>query len=159
MNNTNSKPQQIVDALLDKNNINYIKEKGITYYNVDNYLDNDLMIEVQGDYWHCNPNKFQTKITRQQFDRISRDKSKHTYIVNNFNKEPLYIWECDTYKRESLCEKLILEYIQNNGQLENYHSFNYYVDDKDELKLNNNITVPYQDQDVGMYKHLLEKIS
>ena len=104
MNNTNSKPQQIVDSLLDKNNIVYQKEKGIVYFNVDNYLEDDLMVEVQGDYWHCNPNKFDKKITKQQFDRISRDKAKHTYIVNNYNKEPLYIWECDTYKRKSLCE-------------------------------------------------------
>lgn len=28
-----------------------------------------------------------------------------------------------------MCEKLILEYIEKNGKLQNYHSFNYIIDD------------------------------
>lgn len=55
-----------------------------------------------------------------------------------------------------LCEKLILEYIRNNGILENYHSFNYHVDDG-ELKLNNEIIVPYQDMKSDMYYDLLKE--
>ena len=38
MSKTNSKPQQIVDSILDKNNIKYEREKGIKYYSIDKRL-------------------------------------------------------------------------------------------------------------------------
>ena len=81
------------------------------------------MIEVQGDYWHCNPTIFTEKKKKNQFDRISKDKSKHTYVKNKYNIEILYLWEDDLYKNEELCKKLIQLYIRNKGILLNY---NYY---------------------------------
>lgn len=76
----NSKPQEILDNILDKNNINYEREKSVIYYAIDNYLcDYNLMIEVQGDYWHTNPIKYMDKINKMQYDRIAKDKKK-TYI-------------------------------------------------------------------------------
>ena len=32
MSKTNSKPQQLVDSILDKNEIDYEREKGVKYY-------------------------------------------------------------------------------------------------------------------------------
>ena len=53
---TNTKPQQIINQLLDSMNVSYINEKDYVYYSVDNYLDDyNLIIEVMGDFWHCNP--------------------------------------------------------------------------------------------------------
>ena len=40
--------------------------------------------------------------------------------------------------------ELIKKYIQKDGVLENYHSFNYHINDGI-LTLNNNIITPYQD--------------
>lgn len=37
-----------------------------------------------------------------------------------------------------MCEKLILEYIEKNGKLQNYHSFNYALND-DTLSLSDNV--------------------
>lgn len=152
---TNSKPQQLVDLILDKNNIKYEREKGFKYYCVDNLLENNLIIEVQGDYWHCNPIVFKN-ISETQYKRISRDKAKHTYIKGQTGKEILYIWESDIYNSLEKCEKLILEYIKRNGDLENYHSFNYYIDKDDNLKLCDNIVIPYQEQNCKDYKKLLK---
>lgn len=152
---TNSKPQQIVDSLLDKYNIPYQKEKGLTYYCVDNYLTNsNLIIEVMGDYWHSNPIKFQNKINKVQYERIPKDKAKHTYIKNQYKIEILYLWENDLYNDIEKCEKLLLKYVENNGALENYHSFNYFLDDNNELKLKENLIIPYQDMEVKDYKKL-----
>ena len=152
---TNSKPQQLVDTILDKNNIKYEREKGIKYYCIDNFLENNLMIEVQGDYWHCNPIKFHDKINKTQYERIPKDKRKHTYVKNKYGIEILYLWESDIYNNLKKCEKLILEYIKRNGKLENYHSFNYCLDSDEKLKLCDDIIIPYQNMSCNEYKHLL----
>lgn len=152
----NSKPQRIIDSILDKNNIWYEREKGIEYYCVDVFLENNLIIEVQGDYWHCNPIKYANNINKIQYERIPRDKSKHTYVKNKYNVEILYLWESDIYNDLKKCEKLILEYIKKNGKLDNYHSFNYFLNENEDLVLNTNIIIPYQDMECKKYQHLLK---
>ena len=61
----------------------------------------------------------------------------HTEIFNNID----------------LCKNLILEYIKNNGNLINYHSFNYIIDHEN-LKLSDDIIIPYQNMNVNDYKYL-----
>ena len=143
---TNTKPQQIINAILDNLKISYINEKGFEFYAVDNYLDElNLIIEVMGDFWHCNPLKYSSP---NGYDihkkRVSRDKAKHSYFKNNYNIEILYLWENDIYNNFEICAKLIMLYVKNNGILENYHSFNYRIED-DRLVLNENIILSYQD--------------
>ena len=151
---TNSLPQQIIDNLLSELDIKFEREKNIKYYCVDNYLiDYNLIIEVQGDYWHCNPLKFNNKITKTQYNRISKDKAKHTYVKNNYEIEILYLWENDIFNNIDLCKNLILEYIKNNGNLINYHSFNYIIDHEN-LKLSDDIIIPYQEMNTKDYKYL-----
>lgn len=159
MTQINSKPQQTVDTMLSKLNLEYVKEYCIKYYSVDNYLPQyNLMIEVQGDYWHCSPIKFPNKICLSQFNKITKDKAKHTYIKTYYNIEVIYLWETDINNKSCLCKKLIQEYVNNNGKLSNYHSFNYSIVGE-KLCLNENIIIPYQDMDVNDYKHLLIKVS
>ena len=142
---TLTKPQIMINELLDKMKINYINEKGYDYYSVDNYLnDYDLIIEVMGDYWHGSPIKYSLdKLNKVQRKAIRRDKAKHTYIKQYYNIEILYLWESDIYNNIDVCMKLINLYIKNNGVLENYNSFNYYINDND-LILKNSITKTYQ---------------
>lgn len=143
---TNTKPQQIINGILDDMNIYYTNEKGFEYYAVDNYLNNyNLIIEVMGDFWHCNPTKYDSY---NNYDihkkRIPRDKAKHTYFKNNYNIEILYLWENDIYNNLDICKALIDKYINSNGILQNYHSFNYRLENGN-LVLNDNIIIPYQD--------------
>lgn len=150
-----SKPQLIVNELLDKLLVSYERERAYKYYAVDNYLiDFDLIIEVQGDYWHANPIVFYSKLNDIQYDRILKDKRKHTYIKNQYGIEVLYLWENDIINRPEVCGKLIQLYVENRGILSNYHSFNYGIQGKD-LVLNDNIIVPYQDREIEEYKKLL----
>lgn len=151
---TNSFPQQLIDNALKDLNINFEREKNMKYYCIDNYLtDYNLAIEVMGDYWHSNPIRFNSKLTRAQYNRISKDKAKHTYMKNYYNIEILYLWESDIIKNIDLCKNLILKYIKENGILDNYNSFNYIIDNN-ELKLSSNIIIPYQDMNISEYKHL-----
>lgn len=142
---TNTKPQIIINNLLDKMNISYTNEKGFTYYAVDNYLnEQNLIIEVMGDFWHCNPLKYNnSNMNEIHKKRIPKDKAKHTYFKNMYNIEILYLWESDIYNNIKLCELLIKSYVNNNGSLKNYHSFNYHVENE-ELKLNDLIITPFQ---------------
>lgn len=151
----NSKPQRILDLILDSMNIEYQREKNIKYYSIDNYIESlNLFIEVQGDYWHCNPKIFQ-QISLQQKDRITKDKAKHTYVLNHYGTNILYLWESDLYHSFHLCESLIKEFINNNGMLKNYNSFNYHLED-DRLTLNDVIIYSYQEKNIDEYKTLIQ---
>jgi len=68
-----TRPQVLVNEFLEEMNIPYINEKTYDYYSVDNYLiDQNLIIEVMGDYWHSSPLKYVEKINDKQRHIISR---------------------------------------------------------------------------------------
>lgn len=130
-----SKPQQMINDLLDEMGIKYISEYDCKYYLIDHYLtDYNLMIEVQGDFWHCSPLLSSKSNTSGIKNNLIKDKRKHSYIKNNYGIEILYLWENDVYNNLDLCKTLITEYIKNNGVMKDYHSFNYVLHD-DELKI------------------------
>lgn len=145
--NADTKPQLIVNSILDELCLSYEREYNIKYYAVDNYLtDSGLMIEVQGDYFHSNPKKYleESDLNSMQLQRVGKDKAKHTYIKNQYNIEVLYLWEHDIITSPDLCKKLIEEYVNNSGVLNNYHSFNYIMNGND-LTLLPTLVIPFQD--------------
>ena len=154
----NSKIQLKVNNILDNNNINYEREYPMMYYSIDNFLvDHNLIVEVMGDYWHTSPlryNEFAYKINKIQQKGLVKDKQKYTYVKNHYGIEILYLWETDINTDTELCEKLILKYIDNNGVLDNYHSFNWTVDNG-VLKLKDSIVTPYQNMKTSEYADLL----
>ena len=99
-------------------------------------------------------NAFTEKLTKQQCDRVRRDKSKHSYFKNQYNIEILYLWEYDILKRPDICIELIKTYVSLCGTLNNYHSFNYSIEDS-QLLLSNNLITPYQDVSMEQCKQLL----
>lgn len=156
----NSNIQLIINELLDKLNIDYKREYIIKYYAVDNYLiQKNLIIEVMGDYWHGNPNKYNKNhyfLNHIQTKTILKDKQKHTYIKDHSNIEILYLWESDILNNIALCEKLISEYIKKDGKLGNYHSFNYVLENAT-LKLKHDLVTPYQDVPSDKYKDIVKE--
>ena len=147
-----SKPQRIINEFLNDMKIKYINEKNYKYYTVDNYLvESNLIIEVMGDYWHTNPTKYNAISPKIQLNRIIKDKTKHSYIKKYYNIEILYLWESDIIKNIEVCRNLIEEYIIKKGILENYHSFNYHINDG-KLLLNKHIIIPYQSLSNLKYK-------
>ena len=156
----NTKIQVKINELLDSLNIGYYREFIMDFYSMDNYLyDQNLIIEVMGNYWHCNPliyNETKYLISEKQKKWIANDKAKRTYILNHFYIHILYLWESDINNNIILCQKLIEEYIKNKGILMNYHSFNYYIEDN-MLKLSKNLIIPYQEKNIDFYRNLLKK--
>lgn len=136
---TMTKPHIRIDELLRLENISFENEKVFKYYSCDIFLtEYDLIIEIMGDYWHKHHRFFNIG------NVCKKDKIKDSYIKNKYNIKILYLWESDI-KNLDLCRNLIKEYIKNNGNLENYHSFNYNIEDGS-LKLNKNIELPYMDR-------------
>ena len=142
-----TKPQIKVDEILDDLNMVFKNEYNCKYYAIDNYLpDHNLMIEVNGDYFHSNPLKF-TKLNTMQIKGITRDKRKRTYIKRYKEINVLYLWESDINNKQEMCKELILEYVNNKGILSNFNSFNYSLVEG-ELLLNDDIIIPYIDWDI-----------
>ena len=63
---------------------------------------------------------------------------------NNTKLIELYLWEKDINENIDLCWLLIQKYIANNGILDNYHSFNYHLD-QNILILNDILVIPFQE--------------
>lgn len=141
---TLTKPQIIVNDLLDLCNIKYNNEEPFVYYSVDNYLvDYNLIIEVMGDYWHASPIKF-NKLNDLQRKNIGRDKAKRTFIDKYYGIKILYLWERDIIEKPDLCMSLIKLYIDSKGVIDNYHSFNYVLHDN-VVVLSDHLIRPFQD--------------
>lgn len=151
-----TKPQKIVNDLLDDISIPYENEYACKYYSIDNYLlEDNLMIEVMGDYFHANPNKFKT-INDMQFNDIIRDKSKRTYIKRYYKINMLYLWEHDINNNIKMIEELIRKYIYNGGILDEYNSFNYILKDH-KICIRNKKIKPYVDYAAKKLNVILSK--
>ncbi len=139
---TQTKIQKIIVDLLINNGINYQEEYFLGEQSLDIYLsDYNLGIEINGDYWHTNPIKYKSddKLSKQQLKQFTYDLKKYNYSLEHF--PILYLWENDIKNNLKLCELLIMLFIKE-GQLKDYNSFNYTLDE-DKIKLNTNIIIPY----------------
>lgn len=141
---TDTVPQKSVNKMLNDLQIKFTNEEVFGYYSIDNYLlEENLMIEVMGDYWHSNPMVYsKERLNEMQKKRIPKDKSKHSYIRNKYGIEILYLWEHDIENDPKKCTRLIEEYVQNGGFLRNYNSFNYVVENG-RIKVKGKIIHPY----------------
>jgi len=101
-------PEKIIESLLLKLNIKYIKKENIGYYNCD-FVVNNLIIEVQGDYWHGNP-KFYKTFDKIQQKNITRDKRKLSFLKSK-NYDVIYLWEYDLKHNIIECEEKIKKII------------------------------------------------
>lgn len=149
-----------INQILNDEEIKYEREYIIKYYAIDNYLyDFNLIIEVMGDYWHGNPIKYNEDrymLNDVQQRTILKDKQKASYILNHKGIKILYLWEKDINDNPELCKELILLYIKNNGILENYHSFNWNLENGS-LFLCENLIIPYQNMETNQYRKLINK--
>lgn len=131
-------------------------EKTFGNFSVDNYLVNsNLIIEVMGSYFHADHRIYTNSLYWMQKDRIKRDKAKHSLLDNKYGIQILYLWEEDINNNIDLCKKLIFLYIDSAGKLNNYHSFNYILENN-EIVLKRDISIPYMDYDVSLINSTME---
>lgn len=108
-----TKPVEVIKNYLDLKGVSYTMDYYIptTKFYVDFYLhDYNLIIEVYGDYWHCNPNKYKedqivkfnkggSKIVKDvwEYDRNRIEK------LNSLDYLIIILWESDINKNLDLC--------------------------------------------------------
>ncbi len=73
-----------------------------------------IIIEVDGDYWHCNPEIYSSPKNQQQIKGINKDKGKKGYIekADNGSWTLLRFWENDINKNVVECADKIEEVIR-----------------------------------------------
>ena len=148
----NNSLQKRVEKLLDKMKIEYIPEFNCKYHAIDLYIPAfNLFIELNGRFWHCDPRVYNEINYKQQFTRIIQDKRKHSYILNKYESNILYLWEDDINNNIELIEKLIR--ISSKQELNDYQSFNYFLS-KNRIQLNKNIIKPYIDYSISELNNL-----
>jgi len=111
-----SKPEKEIEAYLNKLSINVVAQFKLETYRYDLYIPEfNLLIEYNGDYWHCNPIKYastyyNTKKSMTAQELWDYDKNKIT-IAKNHGYNIITIWESD-YKTtgNQLIENLIQAY-------------------------------------------------
>ena len=88
---TRTRPHLRVMSALDEMEIKYTEEAVISCYSVD-FLVGNVCIEVNGDYWHCNPDFWPSPATKSQKVNVYRDKIKYAYLTEN-GYDVLILWE------------------------------------------------------------------
>lgn len=153
---TETAPHLKVNKILDELDINYVNEYDCKYVIVDIFLpDHNLMIEVNGSYWHCDPRTYEKINYKTQLDRIIADKRKNTYIKSQYGIDILYLWESDIQTTPDLCKELIKSYVE--GNLISFHSFNYELNNS-KVTISNNIT-PYSSYEINKLNALFSPIN
>jgi len=78
-----------------------------------------IVVEVYGDFWHANPNKYPKPIYPHQIKGAGRDKSKEAYItkVDNNSWTYLVLWENDIKKNVAKCVNKIEEVLTEKKKL------------------------------------------
>jgi very-short-patch-repair endonuclease len=97
-NNKFTKPERIVLEFLQKKEILFLPQFPMyDMFVVDFFLpDQNLVIEVLGDYWHGNPIKYKVPNDMQKKHQ-DRDSFKEKTLLEKGHKV-LMIWETDIYK-------------------------------------------------------------
>jgi very-short-patch-repair endonuclease len=95
-----TKIERIVEEKLNEMNLNF-KYNFILggKYQYDFLVGNNIILEVQGDYWHANPHIYGEglkHLSERQLFKVERDREKKEYALSH-NYKILYIWESEIY--------------------------------------------------------------
>lgn len=110
LKNGGTLPEKKIESFLQELNFEYIKEYKIGKYIVD-FLIKDKIIEVFGDYWHCNPKIFPQPITSAQKKTIERYEKRNKTLSKDY--KIIYIWEYDIIHGPDLVKKQLKNFIED----------------------------------------------
>ena len=84
-------------------------------YQYDFIINNDILLEVQGDYWHANSlfygnKKYQKKLNKRQKYKVLIDKKKKVF-AEEYGYRIFYIWENEIKNKDFAVLKEIIDVI------------------------------------------------
>jgi len=98
-----TKPEELFENKLK--DVKHTYQKKINKFMFDFYLEDKTLIEVDGDYWHYNPEKQKKIIKLIQFEKIIKDAKKTNYCIKN-NRKLIRVWESEILDNITLDEIL-----------------------------------------------------
>lgn len=109
--NQKSKLEQRFEDMLVELNIQFINQHPLNGYLYDFYIPkHNLLIEVDGDWFHCNPDVYPEAIHEIQKFVKENDESKNKVAQEN-NIPLLRFWEKDINDNPNLVKSKLLEYL------------------------------------------------
>lgn len=81
-----TKPEKLIHSCLKKSKISFEEQKIINdRFCVDFLIEDErskgIVIEVLGDYFHCNPDKYEEPINKMQKQNLANDKRRYNYLT------------------------------------------------------------------------------
>ena len=77
----------------------------------------NLIIEYFGDYWHCNPKKYEENYFNQKKNMTAKEiwdyDSKKIDLIKSYGYNLIVIWESDLENDNKLINKLIENYVKS----------------------------------------------
>jgi len=109
--NQKSKLEQKFEGMLVELNIQFINQHPLNGYLYDFYIPkHNLLIEVDGDWFHCNPDVYPKAIHEIQKFVKENDESKNKVAQEN-NIPLLRFWEKDINDNPDVVKSKLLEYL------------------------------------------------
>lgn len=112
--NKRSGLEQFFEGILASLEINYTHSYYIESINkiYDFYLpDHNILIEVDGDFWHCNPREYDSSVCKTQEINIANDAFKNQWATDN-GYTLLRFWEHDIKNNIKHIKQTLLENIK-----------------------------------------------
>lgn len=114
---SSSKPEKEIEKILKKLNIDVKRTYKVNEYICDIFIPKlNLIIEYNGDYWHCNPNKFSKDYLHPHKKKTSEEIWNEDKIrIDNIKKYGYnleVVWESE-YKGKTTLQKIIKKYVKN----------------------------------------------
>lgn len=114
-----TRPHKIINYFLDEMGIKYENEVPIGWFSADIVVENNKVIEVYGDYWHCNPRLYKAgdlvKLPSEEIlveTKWAKDEHRKKFILDK-GYDMLIIWEYDIYNNVEEVKKTIWDYIKS----------------------------------------------
>lgn len=111
---TNTLPVRIFKEVLLSLGIEFKEEFKLSFWSFD-FKINNFLIEIQGDYWHTNPNKYPDgPKTKGQKVNFLRDKKKKNFVSLKTKYKLIEFWEYDIINNKEKIELCLKELLNLN---------------------------------------------
>lgn len=110
--------EKFIEDLLNQLGVKFKKQKAIRFYNVDFFLpDYNLVLQINGEYWHCDPRVYPQPKNNIQKKNIEKDKEAKKAIIDGGYKL-LEIWEGDIKRSPDVVMEKLKKIISENEKIQ-----------------------------------------
>ncbi|MBI2541482.1 hypothetical protein HYV80_02125 [Candidatus Woesearchaeota archaeon] len=103
----------ILFEILNELNLNFSKHKSIkTICQADAFVEPNIVLFADGDYWHSNPMFYPKPTTEAQIKNKARDETENNKLIKE-GYLVIRFWEFDLINNKNKCKGIIKKLIQN----------------------------------------------